>query len=1160
MYKGRASIIILCGLLALMLMMCVGKDENPYTDTSKAAIVISPAHFFSGDTVSIFQTFTFSINVKLPDAVEQISIHADNNRYWKTTDTILRPKDIASFPINMKVSFIDTGWNTITATALTTEGDTLISQTHSIYSYSPLDPEDVVSSYGEEVTFKTTPVPDPVDYYIWKLSDSYYPIIVDACSTKYITQNTSTFIQGEVYVKSGTAVSPSSPFTISLQDRTPPVIVCVNDSVSDDGYHVYTGRSLFNLRIKVTDNHSAIDAVTIDGGPFDRMDQASHLYVKEFRKLDTLTDAIPAVVSAADELGNSASVKLWVHYSDDIISTDTPYVDITVPSGDTAVTNDSKITVIGTIENCYEYDTLYLYLNKNGTLSSGYEKLDGPTFAWTWSVQLSQTENHCKFLAFRSPSLLTDTIAQASLFVNHDPDASDDIPPVIHSIKIGDTLIDGKFYTENKKPRLMVTAYDNESGIQSVTINGLPAINDGESIEYYSDVTLAHLLNGNQIIIIAQDNNENTAKDSVILYYNRPPRLAEKPGLQLLRVGETYTQNIEIIDDDGDSVTASATIVAPSGNNVIPITARSFSWTPTINDTGALTQITIQLSDGYKSVDGATYNASVSHTQPSSDSARFITNGNNFPDTLRARRDTLRITLKIDKPLDQGKYIFNAVIQNGATLLDNTLDSTIIWTPGAADTGTKNVRITVTSENGFIDTITPTIRILDPLPPITAGFAVASKTNPESVPACTVGVSLSRSSSANVSISYSVHSSKTTADSLDFTLPDPMVLTFDAGQTTRSIIIPIINDTIVEQDEDLVLRLDVPSGDIGSGSITEFLYTITNDDTAAASNDTIQFGKLSDSGPECACTVQVPIVLSQPANSQVYTFLSTSGTAYKDIDYKLLTTDITFNTGDSVQYAKIVIIDDNICEEAETIQLQLTNTSGATVGKDSTYIYTIESSDSDQCKKSVAIIVDPPNRQAINTLIKDSLIGMGYEAEIYTQNKIQNVIDAKPDVIFLSQTMHESVGEKLKGIAIPVICAYSEDLVPLGLAKKDSVFGIETSKMLIVNQFLIDKGLFPSQTVELTQYAEPFSWFRPSPNATVIGIQPPSGLIGSAKQRVLVAIYGSGKILFNNEVAPARRVAFCMAHNRLQNARKIRYHDHWWLLLKYSIDWCTGKY
>jgi len=112
--------------------------------------------------------------------------------------------------------------------------------------------------------------------------------------------------------------------------------------------------------------------------------------------------------------------------------------------------------------------------------------------------------------------------------------------------------------------------------------------------------------------------------------------------------------------------------------------------------------------------------------------------------------------------------------------------------------------------------------IEDPRPAV--GFEKDSSSGREDVSPVNVTVNLSFAATNTVTVDYAVTGGTATGGGVDYTL-DAGTLTFNAGETTKTISIAIVNDGVDEQNETIVVELSNPSN-AKLGDLTEFTYTI----------------------------------------------------------------------------------------------------------------------------------------------------------------------------------------------------------------------------------------------------------------------------------------------------------------------------------------------
>ena len=278
---------------------------------------------------------------------------------------------------------------------------------------------------------------------------------------------------------------------------------------------------------------------------------------------------------------------------------------------------------------------------------------------------------------------------------------------------------------------------------------------------------------------------------------------------------------------------------------------------------------------------------------------------------------------------------------------------TLTFNPG---TTTLNIPVTVvndtineTNETIVVTLATPTIASLgtntvhtytindnDTAP--TVAFTATTSSGTEATTAVTIPVTLTGSvTSQAVTVDYSVTGGTATAGGTDFTLAAG-TLTFVAGTTSQNISVTVVNDTINEANETIVITLANPTIS-ALGANTVHTYTITNDDTAP----TVAFGATTSTGNESTAGVTIPVSLTGNTTSQTITVdYALTGTATGGgVDYTLAAGTLTFNPGTTTQNISATIVNDGANEANETIIITLSNPSVATLGTNTVHTYTI---------------------------------------------------------------------------------------------------------------------------------------------------------------------------------------------------------------------------
>jgi hypothetical protein len=223
----------------------------------------------------------------------------------------------------------------------------------------------------------------------------------------------------------------------------------------------------------------------------------------------------------------------------------------------------------------------------------------------------------------------------------------------------------------------------------------------------------------------------------------------------------------------------------------------------------------------------------------------------------------------------------------------------------------------------------------------TVQFARTAAEGPESTTSVAVGVVLSEPSTAVVGIEYRVTGGTATTGE-DFILLDGSV-TFQPGETVKTIPLVIIDDLIEEDDETIVITLSNPANAV-LGKNTTYTYTILDNDTVSVS-----FTSETSSEVEALSPHTLEVKLSKAAQQTVTVNYTVSGTALGNgIDYTLPDGILTFKPGETSQKIVIDINDNSIQEPDRTVIITLTKPANAKLGKIDSHTHWILDDDGPQ--------------------------------------------------------------------------------------------------------------------------------------------------------------------------------------------------------------------
>jgi hypothetical protein len=215
----------------------------------------------------------------------------------------------------------------------------------------------------------------------------------------------------------------------------------------------------------------------------------------------------------------------------------------------------------------------------------------------------------------------------------------------------------------------------------------------------------------------------------------------------------------------------------------------------------------------------------------------------------------------------------------------------------------------------------------DPVPSITVADASVTEGN-SGTTALTFTVTLSQASGQYVYVNYATAAGTATAGT-DFTSTSGQ-LSFAPGQTSKTVTVSVVGDTLNEPDETLYLNLSSPTN--ATIARAQAVGTIVNDDqppTLSVLDATVTEG---NSG---TTLLGFTIALSSPQTAAVtVSYATANGTAMAGSDYAAASGTVTFNPGETGKAVYVTVYGDTAYEPNETLTLTLSNPVGnATISR-----------------------------------------------------------------------------------------------------------------------------------------------------------------------------------------------------------------------------------
>jgi hypothetical protein len=251
----------------------------------------------------------------------------------------------------------------------------------------------------------------------------------------------------------------------------------------------------------------------------------------------------------------------------------------------------------------------------------------------------------------------------------------------------------------------------------------------------------------------------------------------------------------------------------------------------------------------------------------------------------------------------------------------------------------------ITGFTGGAGSITQhTITIVDDDGPGTLQFAQATYSVSEGAGTASIAVTRTGGSTGAASVQCSTITGGTATAGSDYTAVASQTLNWGSGDsTTQFCTIPILQDTLVEGPETVILQLSGATG-AALGSPATATLTILDDDGTGS----IQFTSATYTGSEAGGAITITVSRTGGTTGAVTVDYATvaGGTATFGLDFVAASGTLTWANGEGGNKSFTVTpVPDTFIEGPETVILQLSNpTGGAVLGTPSTATLTITDS------------------------------------------------------------------------------------------------------------------------------------------------------------------------------------------------------------------------
>ncbi len=264
---------------------------------------------------------------------------------------------------------------------------------------------------------------------------------------------------------------------------------------------------------------------------------------------------------------------------------------------------------------------------------------------------------------------------------------------------------------------------------------------------------------------------------------------------------------------------------------------------------------------------------------------------------------------------------FIITLSGGSTEASGTFD--VDPTQDSLDEYNETVSVNASGGGAYINSDSFSITDDDPEPSLSIGnVSVAENvTGGEAKFTVTLGAASGR----DVTVRYATSNGTATAGS-DYTSASG-TLTFDAGDTSKTVNVSVTDDNTDENDETFTVTLsNASNANIGTATATG---TITDDDPEPS----LSIGNVSVAENVTGGEAKFTVTLGAASGRDVTVRYATSnGTATAGSDYTSASGTLTFDAGDTSKTVNVSVTDDNTDEADETFTVTLSNASNASIG------------------------------------------------------------------------------------------------------------------------------------------------------------------------------------------------------------------------------------
>ena len=293
---------------------------------------------------------------------------------------------------------------------------------------------------------------------------------------------------------------------------------------------------------------------------------------------------------------------------------------------------------------------------------------------------------------------------------------------------------------------------------------------------------------------------------------------------------------------------------------------------------------------------------------------------------------------------DQYKSWFSTSPGNYLNVGPSTSNSFNVKINVPADTaaGEYSFPINVIADGSVLDTANVKINVI---PGTTSGSGVLELASAdygviENGGNANITINRLNGSTGEVSVNYSTSDGMAKA-AQDYTETKGTVV-FNDGEISKTISIPILDDTIKESAENFYFNISEPTGGATLGSIISSNITIADDEIQKSG--IVEFGSFDYDVSSTSGKAEITVDRTNGSDGAVTVDYATSnGTATEGVEYTSTSGTLTFNSGETTKTFYVPINKAAISSGSKNFNITLSNpTSGAMLGAKSTTVVNIQ--------------------------------------------------------------------------------------------------------------------------------------------------------------------------------------------------------------------------